>query len=138
MRRASTCRLYRNDPTLHYHTLPYICPQERKRARSDNGVRYAFLCYVRGGAAVDLPPALAAQHEEQQVASAACRPPVLFMVTSMATCWSLGLGYEQRPAGLAAHREGQQVAATACVRTPLSVATGRLPVGSFSRAGASR
>ncbi|KAK9844173.1 hypothetical protein WJX81_006995 [Elliptochloris bilobata] len=34
--------------------------------RSDGDVRYAFLCYVRDGAAVDLPPGLAAQHEERQ------------------------------------------------------------------------
>ncbi len=48
------------------------------RGRCDNGDRYAILCYLRGDAAVDLPPALAAQHEERQVCArpaARVRPP---------------------------------------------------------------
>ena len=51
------------------HPAPHNCLQTSELpGRSDAGVRYAFLCYVRAGAAADLPPALAAQHEERQVA----------------------------------------------------------------------
>ena len=69
--------------------MPALVPQQYRLwsaapPRRDNGVRTAFMCYTRAGAATPrLPKAIASRHDELQVCTGACPDPDWLVTPSM-------------------------------------------------------